>query len=344
MIKGLLIKPTLILLLLSTILVQAEREPSLWLEPQRPSFNFLEENDLFFDTDRHYTQGLQFSYFMNETNTPRWVESVADALPHFRLHEYQTRFGFLVGQDIYTPGDIVNPGIIQTDRPYAGFLYVGLALQRRGLINDHLPVQDHFQLDLGIVGPSSLAEDAQTWVHQLRNFDIPQGWRHQLDTEPAIALKYERKFLWGWETESRIGLDIIPNIGLSLGTTETSIRTGSTIRMGYNMPYDFGHARIQSLSAAAAGRLQNHRSRDWGIHTFAHAEVKAVGFSTFLDGNVLQSSHHVNRIPFVAEMSSGAVARMKYVEFVCALTLRSKEFDEQKERNAYGTVSINIKF
>jgi len=331
-------------LLAGTSSLFAERHLDGWLEPQRSSFNFLEENDLFVDTDRHYTQGLQFSYFLNEANTPEWAKGLADRLPHFRLDDLQTRFGILVGQDIYTPGDITVPTIIQNDRPYAGFLYLGLGLQRRGLIGGDLPVQDHFQLDLGIIGPSSFASDAQTWVHQIRSFDLPQGWSHQLDTEPGIALKYERKFLWGWETDSAMGLDLIPHAGISLGTTETSVRGGGTIRMGYNLPYDFGHARIQSLSAAVAGRLEEDRSRDWGFHVFGQAELKAVGFSSFLDGNVFQTSHHVNRIPFVAEFSVGAAARMMHVEFICAMTLRSKEFDQQKERNAYGTVSINVKF
>ncbi len=205
---------------------------------QGPAFTVIEENDLVVDTDRHYTQGIKLSYIHSENHVPHWLETLSDKLPEFGFDISALRMGTEIGQNIYTPGNITITNLQPNDRPYAGWFYTGLIFQRRGLTADRFPTLEHFQLDLGIVGPDSLADQAQTWVHELRGFETPKGWANQLHDEPGFALKYQRTWLLSPSAEDPRYFDFLPELGFSLGNVETSFRAGETIRAGLNLPDD----------------------------------------------------------------------------------------------------------
>jgi hypothetical protein len=84
---------------------------------------------------------------------------------------------------------------------------------------------------LGIIGPDSLADQAQTWVHERRGFHTPKGWAHQINNEPGAALKYQRSWLLSTRRENPRYADLIPQAGFSLGNVETSFRAGGTARL-----------------------------------------------------------------------------------------------------------------
>lgn len=308
-----------------------------------PVFGFVEENDLVVDTDRHYTQGLKLSYLHAEERRLGWTASLLDAIPAPRLSVEARRWGLAVGQNIYTPGDILTPTLLINDRPYGGWLYGGFLLQRRGATPGGLPAWDHLELDLGVIGPESLAEDAQNWVHQMRGFDLAQGWAHELNTEPAVALKLSRHWLKRWESQGW-GLDVIPHSGLALGNVSTAFHLGATLRAGYNLPLDYGYQTVDALAAPSGGLSGGETWRDCGFYLFAGADGRAVAYSAFLDGNLFHDSHHVNKRPVGADLKGGAVFWWKRLEVAYALVLRTKEFAGQSERNAFGSLSAKWKF
>src|SRR5882724_3597663 len=90
------------------------------------------ENDATFGTDRHYTQGARISYYSSDDALPKWLRRLSDGLPAIGLDVQARKFGLAVGQEIYTPEDLQTASAITTDRPYAGWLYTRLSLQRRG--------------------------------------------------------------------------------------------------------------------------------------------------------------------------------------------------------------------
>jgi len=49
------------------------------------------------------------------------------------------------------------------------------------------------EIQLGIVGPASFAEETQSLVHELLASQRPNGWDNQLKNEPGLAIIYERK-------------------------------------------------------------------------------------------------------------------------------------------------------
>jgi lipid A 3-O-deacylase len=78
--------------------------------------------------------------------------------------------GFIGALTIYTPEDIGRRDLIPDERPYAGWTYGGLFFQRSRPISandfyekpgDSIGSFEALEIDLGIVGPSSLSQNAQ---------------------------------------------------------------------------------------------------------------------------------------------------------------------------------------
>jgi lipid A 3-O-deacylase len=308
---------------------------------QGPVLTIIEENDLAVDTDRHYTQGFKISYLQADGDVPRWARRLAESLPALGASWPVTKFGYHLGQSIFTPAELNATQPLKHDRPYAGWLYAGLILQRRGTLGESR-VLESFQFDVGIIGPDSLAEDAQKRVHEFRGFDTPKGWRNQLHDEPGLALKYQRSWLLSPTREGPRYLDLIPQAGLSVGNVETSLRGGATVRAGWNLPDDFGHSTISSLTPTQGGR--SHAGPRWGAYVFAGAEAWAVLYTAFLDGNLFRHSPRVERELAVAEVKSGVVAVLDCLEVAVTYVYRTPEFRRQQKDLGYGSVSLSVKF
>ncbi len=310
---------------------------------QGPSVTVIEENDLFIKTDRHYTQGLKFGYLSADNDAPAWATNLVNKVGAWAYTPAAVRVGYEVGQNIYTPQDISRATPDPTDRPYAGWLYLGMALQRRGLTSSGRVSMESFQVDLGIIGPASLAYDAQTWVHQLRGFGLPQGWSHQLKTEPGLALRYERFWLYRLGGDGTFGLDAIPDAGLSLGNTLTAAQIGATFRFGYNLPDNFGIQNVDSFSMTSGG-VSKSRKHHFGAYVFGGFEGRAVAYDTFLDGNLFYAGPHVNRLPLVADLKSGFAITFKYGEVGYTYVMRTREYTAQKETDGFGSVYLRFQW
>jgi hypothetical protein len=308
------------------------------------AFSLIEENDLIVNTDRHYTQGIKLSFLHRDGWLPGWLAKISHLIPTWGFEEKTERMGYEIGQSIFTPAETELSIPQPNDRPYAGWLYTGLMIQRRGLTRDRFLTLESIQLDLGVIGKASLAEEAQTWVHDLRGFDHPRGWKHQLHTEPGLAIRYQRAWLVPLAGERGDLVDLLPRFGLSLGNVETSIRAGISLRAGLNVPRDFGVQTINSLITTGGGRSQSQTSKLWGFYVYTSAEGWAVLHNAFLDGNLFESSPHVTRNIWVREWASGFVLVSPTFEAGFSFVIRSEEFTEQRVENSYGSVVFKIKF
>ncbi|MDB6066209.1 MAG: hypothetical protein JWR26_2417 [Pedosphaera sp.] len=304
----------------------------------------IEENDLVLKTDRHYTQGLKFSYLAPDNQLPCFASCLAADIPLFGFATNVSKFGFEIGQNIYTPANLAAKQLLSDDRPYSGWLYTALVLQRRGLTDLQMPVLEEFQLDLGVIGPWSLADQAQTIVHQLRGFALPQGWHNQLKNEPGVAVKYERS--WRVSTSDRFpfGMDFLPRIGASLGNVDTSGRIGTTLRVGWHLLDDFGVQTIDSYTTPEGGWEYPARTGRWGFYGFVGVQGRAVGYATSLDGNLFRGGPSVEKRPFVGQLETGGVLVLRRVEMGVTLVFRTPEFTRQSEHDGFGSVFLRAKF
>ena len=333
------------------------------------------ENDLFAGTDSNYTNGVALAVVFHDIEGRLRPECLPRPLGLYTRFLGWVDPGFWhgagaeaasqnvvvrFGQVMYTPEDKTRADLIRDDRPYAGLLYLGLAWNRRSRpLDAGHEMLDSRELTLGVIGPWSLAEHSQDLVHKLRGIERFRGWDHQLHNEPAFQIALERKFKPyadgaiqpGW------GSDVIGSYALRLGNIETAVSSGLELRLGWNIPNDFGSYPIrpggENRPPSAASRLrstepQSARAPRPGAHAFVNLEAKAVAWDFSLDGNLFRTSHRVSRRPLVAQVAIGISSQWLVAGRGMRLALmrvwRTREFDQQGGQHAFGSVALSVEF
>jgi hypothetical protein len=292
------------------------------------------ENDFFYDSDREYTNGIALAWVPSEESTPDSIVRIARWIPWFP-EEGPVRHGYGFGQNMYTPRDITIANPPAGDRPYAGWLYgaIGVGVETGRQL-------DQFALTVGVLGPASLADHSQTFVHRVVNTNLPRGWDTQLRNEPGMYVTCQRS----WRelaAKTLVGLDfdLTPHLGGALGNIYTYANTGFTLRYGKNLPLDYGPPRIQP-SLPGSGYLVPTRSFDW--YFFAGIEGRAVARNIFLDGNTFKDSRSVKKEPFVGDLQWGIVVTWRAYRLSFTHVVRTREFETQGERDQFGAFSLSM--
>src|SRR4029450_10644145 len=127
------------------------------------------------------------------------------------------RYALSLGQSIFTPADTDLFPPPADDRPYAGWLYAGVTL----LQDSARRTLDPLELQLGVIGPAALGRQVQNDWHQFIDISEAEGWSEQLKNEPGIVLSYERKWRVSLVGDGTTGIDVIPELGGSLGNIFT---------------------------------------------------------------------------------------------------------------------------
>jgi lipid A 3-O-deacylase len=313
---------------------------------ESPRITIIEENDALAPnpTDRWYTQGFEAHYL----STPIATGTGADLLlpgTYLDPGSFRTRrFDLFFGQELFTPVDLTRNPPDPTDRPYAGWLYAGFGLlqetDRRTL--------DHFEVQLGVVGPAALGEEVQNGFHNLINGVISQhmaaGWGSQLSNEPGVVLSYEKKWRFSMPLGWGFGFDAIPELGASVGNVYTYGEAGAMLRFGRNLNADYGPARMRPSLSGTTWFDPSQLEGPLGWYVFVGAQGRAVARDIFLDGNTFVNSARVNKETLVGDLSGGLSffwSDLTKVDFV--LTWRSKEFTTQAEPDRYGGINISFK-
>jgi lipid A 3-O-deacylase len=189
-------------------------------------FRICSENDLFqvrkeAATDRYFTNGLLLE----------WLGDFGKKLPTYKLlislKGGKELNGISLGQEMYTPSSIVETKIQKDDRPYAGWLYVGHSLVST---DSERSKKITSSLMLGVMGPLSLAQETQTFVHKLIDSPKPLGWANQIKNDIGINYytKYEARFI----KQLHRNFDLFQAIEGHAGTVTNFIGLGSTLRVG----------------------------------------------------------------------------------------------------------------
>lgn len=307
------------------------------------------ENDYFGGTDRNYTNGVKLSWLSADLGgwgRSGWRKSFLQALPFVNRPDTAKNFGFSLGQQIYTPTDRKRTNPDPADRPYAGWTYLELSFVSK---NAHRA--DIISIQAGMVGPSSLAEDTQRAVHEWINNDVPAGWDYQLRDEPGFNFIYERRYRLFYRTLSdSLGVDFIPHLGVSLGNVQTFANVGASVRLGLNLPSDFGVqiARGGAIGASPTDDLDPRVAvdRSVSLFVFAGAEGKAVARDIFLDGNTWKDSRSVDdKRRFVADLQVGVGVILGRWQLTGAFVHRTKEFKAQPDPfSRFGSITLSYVF
>ncbi|MCE3231906.1 MAG: Conserved exported protein of unknown function [Rickettsiaceae bacterium] len=294
------------------------------------------ENDMFAGEDNHYTNGARISYLSGEERIPHWLQRVANFFPMISKRGHK-RWHLDIGQSMFTPSNITDPDPQRYDRPYAGWLYGGI-----GIISETGKRLDSLLLTLGMVGPSSLAKQTQKTVHSAIGSPDPKGWNYQLKDEPGAVLTYERKWRELYELgNSGFGVDITPSIGASAGNVFTNAGIGAVIRLGYDLPADYGPPLIRPNLPGSDFFLPR---RSVGYYIFAGVDGRAVARNIFLDGNTFRDSQSVDKETFVGGLQLGAAISFKDARIAYTHVINTKEFTTQKHHDEFGAVTVSMRF
>jgi lipid A 3-O-deacylase len=297
-------------------------------------------------SDEHYTNGLKFDFGFQGQLVDRWARRLP-TVPFIGLddegprgEQMRSAFGIGIAQLMFTPEDLSRSDLIEDDRPYAGYLGFNFFLQRVQGNN-----WEHFEVDVGVVGPASFAREVQEQVHATFPGNInPQGWNHQLSNEPVLNFNYRRRWrLDALPPDTPLGLQFIPGAGVAAGNMLTAARVDLIGRFGWNLPEDFGPSRILDLRDATARRGRHTEYGDWSVYIYGRAGGRAVAHDIFLDGNSFADSHSVAREVFVGELQFGIVGRWRFLEVGYGQTWVSGEFEEEQP-SAHGAVTVNLHF
>jgi hypothetical protein len=287
------------------------------------------------DDDGHYTNGIRGEL--------AWSAKAFDELAHWLpgsggFESMDVVGGISIGHEMYTPDEIELEELIFDDRPYVGYLYGGFFLQRSDVHK-----LDHFELDLGVVGPYSGAEGLQRQVHRVTSSVDPSGWDNQIDNEPIIDLRWIRK----WRTE-RVRLldtfeaDAIGQAGGRFGNFQIAAEAGGTARIGFGLPDDFGPGRVMEFKDHAGVWRER-----FGVYAYARVIGRLVARDIALDGNTFWTSHSVDRRVAVGEASLGVagawwITDSAVLELGYANTWETERFEGQSGGDAYGSLIIGL--
>jgi hypothetical protein len=296
------------------------------------------ENDLFVDRDRHYTNGVRLSWLTPLGTEPGVIKDAARMVPML-AEAKDIRVEFALGQSMFTPTDTSQRIPDPTDRPYAGWLYANV-----GVVAETGRRLDQMALGIGIVGPASLAEQTQKFVHDLRNFDKPRGWDAQLKNEPTVQLTWQSSWraLVSGPLFLGFGFDATPHAGVAVGNVFDYVNGGVTFRFGQNLPDDFGPPRVEP-SLPGSGFFKPTDSR-FGWYLFAGVDGRAVARNMFLDGNTFRDSPDVDSKPFVGDLQLGFAVVIDDVRLAYTHVFRTKEFDGQNRPDKFGAISVSTRF
>ena len=308
------------------------------------------ENDLFYDTDKYYTNAVQMRLISPPLKSLADNNIFPDALDKVLDHsewiqdntlQYNLSTGF--GQIIYTPEDTDTKELQKDDRPYAGHLY--------GFLSIHAKKQylmDTAELRLGIVGPSALGEQSQNETHRFRGFETAKGWQHQLKDEPTVGLTWTRNYRlnheavhngWNW--------DALPYHSLTAGNALTQAAVGVELRYGYNLSGSFASSQIRHGSGIDAPLEDDERAQNaskLGYYIFTGVEGRAIARNIFLDGNTWKDSHSIDKKTFVGEVNIGAAIIYDGIRIAYNHVYKTEEFEGQSEGQQFGSITLSIPF
>jgi lipid A 3-O-deacylase len=269
------------------------------------------ENDMFYDTDRYYTNGIQYSVKHASDRRGNYARAYTDFLCGWldcsdaRLLASQSNFGQLM----YTPNDISVRAPQPWDRPWAGLLYYEKTWTLLSPDQRQLTI---LSTEFGVTGRASLSEQSQKLVHRILDRDLPQGWDNQIGGSLAVLATAEQRTarealstrLWG-----DVQLNTASYWRIGVGNLQTYAAGGLAIVIGKDLPQvsppppGIGNkltANARALPTATAC------FKVWIQCTaFGAAEARLVVYSVFLDGRLWGDDPDVERRVLVTDLTMG---------------------------------------
>ncbi|WP_297763690.1 lipid A deacylase LpxR family protein [uncultured Muriicola sp.] len=212
------------------------------------------DNDFFTLTDRYYSSGLYLTY------TSSLKKGIGKG---------QEQLSFTIGQEVYTPFNIITTNIEEQDRPYVGFL--GLKTGWSSVKNKH---SWDASLLVGIAGNNSGAGGFQRWYHKIFVVSDPPVWVDEMDN--SLHANGYVGYLKEWTlAPNPFSITLAVQPSLAFGTRDQFAQANFIAYFGRRDPL---------ASTMAYQRIGNTRRE---IFFSLRAGYRYVGYNALLEGNAL---------------------------------------------------------
>jgi len=213
----------------------------------RMLFRFYEDNDFLniagHGTDRAYTNGTRLDFFYERKDGRRtWADRLLPTAGQGSVNVY----GWSVMQIMVTPNDIAQTDFQPDDYEYAGALFLTRSFYS---FNPQRKFSLQSELIGGIRGPASFAQQTQTALHEIIDYQRPMGWSNQLNTKALLNVNVTaEKNVWSW----RNILEINAGAQLRAGSMISAITFYPMVRFGRMAPYFDGY--LSQYGSVTRGR------------------------------------------------------------------------------------------
>ncbi len=278
--------------------------------PQPPGallrFNF--NNDIFFRKDDKITAGWTLQaqsavqrQWSEQSRLPDFLKQWAQSTSFLSAPSLSKRIGIGLGQTLQTPKDLSQKARIPDDVPYAAVLALTLSLYA---YDDE--TFNGVELVSGVVGPASLGEQSQRFVHRILNNEDPQGWANQLPSEWIINLNLMKKIKLLQLHNTFGDYDLALNANGGIGNLYTQLSLSVETRFGRNIPRGFLYvADPVGFSMNYKAQLQSPDHHSPALYGSLVLRSSYLRRRLFLDGTYFHHSVSVARQPWVGQAILG---------------------------------------
>lgn len=288
-------------------------------------FSILSDNDLYvsISQDKYYSNGLFFTYrFLKSVKNNSKIEKRID---HFQL-----------GHMLYTPYKAIVTSPHLHDRPFAGYLFGEYGTARFYKSQNMVAAK----LQVGVLGPSSKAEQVQNFIHGIYGFNEAVGWKYQI--REAFALNLTVDYFRYLKINTSNNFDISSYNSLIIGTVFTHISTGFYSRIG------FKSLQKTYNSLGLHSNLATNQPKKRESFIYLKPMIHYVLYDATIEGSFLNNSSPITYdvMPFKFTFEIGyryAANRFNYGYTIHYHTKKLKSI-RVKDNNMYGSIYVGYNF
>ena len=286
-------------------------------------FGFQSDNDSYLaqGSDRYYTNGLFLNY--------RFAARPSDMHPDLEKKVVELS----AGQMIFNPRSGFRPDPETQDRPFAGYLYVGAAM------NWFKKDEQMFRasVQIGTTGPNSLAQDGQELLHRTFGFYETAGWAYQIKNEAAVnaSVQYVRLLQRAANTKTDFSFEGYVNAG----TTFSGAGAAVLFRAG-NLEQLFNSASYYSRVGFAAQQPRNE------LFFYAKPQLNVVAYDATIQGSMFSNNSPVTYgvKPLVFSQQVGVNYSSGRLTLDFNATFKTREVKSSALAHQFGSLSAYYRF
>jgi hypothetical protein len=289
-------------------------------------FGFRSDNDSYLaqGSDRYYTNGLFINY--------RKAASQQTLKEGMEKKIYE----FSIGQKMFNPQSGFAPEPATHERPFAGYLYAG------GAINWFYSNESSLKagVEIGTTGPNALAEDGQKLLHNTVGFYTLAGWEYQIRNEmtATLAVQYT-KLLYRPSTNA---LDFSFEGYANAGNVFSGLGAGVLFRAGrINQLFNSGYTNAVIGNDPKTKALVKRE-----LFFYAKPQLNVVAYDATIQGSMFNNDSPVTfgAKPVVFAQQLGVNYSSQRFTFDFGMVFKTKEVKSSARAHQYGSISMYYRF